>query len=529
MYKMIIADDEKIIRMGLKNIVDWNALGFEVTELFADGQEVIEYLNFVVPDVIMTDIKMSHVSGLDVAKYVFENHLPCKVVLVSGHQEFELAVQGLKYGVFDYLLKPTSVDALEKTFVKLKEDLDKQKIENEKLRADHERMEEAIPLLEEHFFQDLVMGVVDSEEYIRSRIGILYPEVDPANSRCLLVDIYIDDFEEYMQNGWQYSYDQFEINLNHFLKIYKNEYSFHLVYKSGNLLEIVGIFEGDIAEKPEDAEPKAVQELVNELQANFQFWANFCIRRVYDNMYDMIRLKEDTGEDSSGEGRQLSDQQIQEQKKLLISNITMGNIVTAQKIFHNILDELSVLPVANRNNMVIDILSTMNAVIQDVNEKLGQSLQPYFNYSAISTITKANDLKDYCNRIFDRIRMAEEKKEYYDTNSLINKAKVFIQENIYKDISQEETANQLYICPSYLSRLFKKQTGESFTQFVTRSKIEKAIELLKEPQYKTYQVSEMLGYKTPRYFSRLFRAQTGMNPSEYRGKVLNIGGDYEED
>ena len=77
---------------------------------------------------------------------------------------------------------------------------------------------------------------------------------------------------------------------------------------------------------------------------------------------------------------------------------------------------------------------------------------------------------------------------------MLDKAKSYIRENIYKDISQEETANYLYICPSYLSRMFKKQTGESFIQYVTRVKMEKAIELLRDPQYKTYQVSEILGH-----------------------------------
>ena len=64
MYRLIIADDEKRIRQGLKNIVDWNSLGFEVTEIFADGQDIIEYLDYMIPDVILTDIKMNNVSGL---------------------------------------------------------------------------------------------------------------------------------------------------------------------------------------------------------------------------------------------------------------------------------------------------------------------------------------------------------------------------------------------------------------------------------------------------------------------------------
>lgn len=525
MYKMVIADDEKIIRLGLKNVVDWAELGFEISEIFTDGQEIIEYLDYMVPDVILTDIKMSHVSGLDVAKFVFEHKIPCKVVLISGYQEFELAVQGMKYGAEDYLLKPTDVESIVATFTKLKKQLDITKEEREREKAEKERMEEAIPLLEERFFADLVLGgVVDSDEYIKSRIHILYPLLDVEDSVCLLADIMIRDYDHFMKEIWEYGYDQLEMNLTNFFRIYKKEYFFHIVYKSGGLVEVVGIHSG--RKLTEEESHKAMQDLLSELEQNFRFQADYVIRRRYESIFDIGRLKEDTGgiwgseEDNS--------RHINEQKKLVMSNISIGNIVTAQKLFHNILKELGRLSVTDRNNMVIDILSTMNDVIKEVNGSLSTSLQSYFNYSMLASMSKTEEISAYCDRIFDRIRMAEDKKEYYDTDSLINKAKKYIQDNFHRDISQEETANQLFICPSYLSRLFKKQTGENFTQYVTRVKMDKAIEMLKDPRYKTYQVSEALGYKTPRYFSRLFRMQTGMNPSEYRGKVLHLGGEFDE-
>lgn len=525
MYKIVIADDEKIIRLGLKNVVDWEELGFEISEIFTDGQEIIEYLDYMVPDVILTDIKMSHVSGLDVAKYVFEQKLPCKVVLISGYQEFELAVQGMKYGAEDYLLKPTNVESIADTFIKLRKQLDMNKEERERKKAEKERMEEVIPLLEERFFADLVLGgVVDSDEYIKSRINILYPDLDAENCVCLLADIMIRDYDHFMTTVWEYSYDQLEMNLTNFFRIYKNDYFFHIVYKSGGLVEVVGIHSGGRLDGEESA--KAVQELLEELEQNFGFQADFEIRRMYESIFDILRLKEDTGGIwGSGED---NGHHINEQKKLVMSNISIGNIVTAQKLFHNILKELGKYSVTDRNNTVIDILSTMNDVIKEVNDSLSKSLQSYFNYSMLASMSRTEEIAACCDRIFDRIRMAEDKKEYYDTDSLINKAKNYIQENLYRDISQEETANQLFICPSYLSRLFKKQTGENFTQYVTRVKMDKAIEMLKDPRYKTYQVSEMLGYKTPRYFSRLFRMQTGLNPSEYRGKVLHLGGEFDE-
>lgn len=523
MYKLVIADDERIIRTGLKNMVDWERLGFEVAELFADGQEVIEYMEYVVPDVILTDIKMSHLSGLDVAKYVFEQELPCKIVLISGYQEFELARQGLQYGAQDYLLKPMDVDTLEKTFLKIKKELDTKAKEQEKRKMNQERMEEVTQLLEERFFADLVLGGVDSEEYIRNRIRVLYPDIDTENSACILADIIIRDYEAFMEQIWEYSYDQLEANLVNFLRIYKKQYIFHIVYKSGGMVEIIGIHSG--SKISEEESHRAMKELLEELKQSFHFQADYEIRCFYDSIYEIGRLKEDAGGLRIGE---LNKNHIEEQKKLVMSNISVGNIVTAQKLFHNILEELDKGTVTERNNRVIDILSTLNELIREVNRQLSQSLQSYLNYSLLLSMTKTEEIREYCDRIFDRIKMADEKKEYYDTDSLINKAKQYIQDNLYRDISQEETANYLFICPSYLSRLFKKQTGENFTQYVTRMKMNQAIELLKDPKYKTYQVSEALGYKTARYFSRLFRMQTGMNPSEYRGRVLHLGGEFDE-
>lgn len=527
MYQLVIADDEKIIRMGLKNAVDWNALGFEVAAVFADGQEIIEYLDYQIPDVILTDIKMSHLSGIDVAKHVFEQKIPCKVVLLSGYQEFDLAVEALRYGVEEYLLKPADVDKMEETFTKLKKQLDEIQKEWQKTKMEKERMDEVTMLLEERFFADLILGgVVNSEEYIRSRIQLLYPEIDMEHSACILADITIQEFETFMDQVWEYSYDQLEINLVNFFRIYNRECYFHIVYKSGGLIEIIGISRGlDHGSEKIRKDPAAVMDgLLRELQQNFHFQAEYEIRCIYDSVLDIGQMNRDT---IYNHGKKY-DSQIAEQKKLVMSNISVGNIVTAQNLFHNIIREFGDENITERNNVVIDVLSTMNELLKEINGKLSESLQSYFNYSLLASMSRAEEVTVYCDRIFDRIRIAEEKKEYYDTDSLVSKAKQYIQEHIYQDISQEEIANQLFICSSYLSRLFKKQTGETFVQYVTRVKMEKAIELLKDPKYKAYQVGEALGYKTPRYFSRLFRMQTGMNPSEYRGKVLHLGGEFDE-
>ena len=145
----------------------------------------------------------------------------------------------------------------------------------------------------------------------------------------------------------------------------------------------------------------------------------------------------------------------------------------------------------------------------------------------ITAIDSYDQLAEYCDRIFDFIRIAQS-EEGNNVSEFVLEAKHYICENIFRDVSREEVAAKVFVCPSYLSKLFVKETGETYLTFVNSVKIEKAKELLKDPEIRSYQIGEMLGYSTPKYFSRLFKTQTGMTPSEYRRKVLLCDEDHEE-
>ncbi|MBD2843799.1 response regulator [Paenibacillus sp. IB182496] len=123
-YRLLLVDDEEEVREVLPEIVDWSGLGFEVIGTLEDGQEAIAYLQKFEVDVILSDIKMTFQSGLDIAAYIHRRKLRTRVVLLSGYQEFELAKEAIRYNVKDYLLKPTDLDELYKVFRTMKEELD---------------------------------------------------------------------------------------------------------------------------------------------------------------------------------------------------------------------------------------------------------------------------------------------------------------------------------------------------------------------------------------------------------------------
>jgi len=131
MYKLVIVDDEAIIRNGLAKHVNWGALGFELVSQLEDGKDAIVYLNASPVDVILSDIKMYETSGIDLARYVSEHYPAVKVILLSGYKEFEFAKQAIVYGVCDYILKPVDIDEINRVFQRMHEILEHDRKGNE--------------------------------------------------------------------------------------------------------------------------------------------------------------------------------------------------------------------------------------------------------------------------------------------------------------------------------------------------------------------------------------------------------------
>jgi len=126
-YKLMIVDDEEIIRSGLAKRVKWERLGYEVVCLFEDGRDAISYLHNNPVDVVLSDIKMCEVSGIELARYISENYPAIKVVLLSGYKEFDYAKEAIKYDVCDYILKPVKIEELSGAFLKIRDILDHEK------------------------------------------------------------------------------------------------------------------------------------------------------------------------------------------------------------------------------------------------------------------------------------------------------------------------------------------------------------------------------------------------------------------
>ena len=523
MYKLLIADDEKIIREGLLKMVNWNKLGFEVVKTISDGEEVIDFLESELVDVVLTDVMMPHVSGIDIAKYVQEYQLPCKVVFISGYKKFEFAHQAIKYGVEYYILKPSKMEEVVAVFEHIRNELDCKAAdmkEKEKLR---EQWEEMQPVLAEKFISSLILsGELTDKADIERRMQLLYPEVDSKKTPCVLATLKIEDYEQYLCDRWNYSAEQLDDMIYNFVKIPRETGYFHIVYKFRDNIRIFVISKlgADERETKEVICTQVLDDFITQLRDIFQLYVSLQIEQVYEQIYQVVDFRKDLFREP---GQYSMELQFLEQKKLIMTNVISGSFGTAHKILINILQDNISNDVYYQKHIFIDILSVVMKLLQEHSEQLYQSIEPFVNYQQILTMDSGDELIQYCDRLFERMRQYEGMDEVSDKQGIVNRVKKYVSDHIYEDVILEDIANEMFITTTHLRRIIKKQTGETFLQYVTRKKMEKAAMLLHDPRYKVYQVGSMLGYNTPRYFSKMFYSFYGCYPQQYRKDVLKLG------
>ena len=166
MYKLLLVDDEVLVREAIAENIHWNELGYELLSVCENGKEAIEYIKKNKVDVVITDICMPFIDGIDLSKYIYENHLPINVIIFSGYNEFEYAKKAIKYGVSEYLSKPVTAYELSEILGNLKKNLDKKReVEAEFDKLNKSYFKNRI-LIQSKIIEKLIMGNEDRKSVV---------------------------------------------------------------------------------------------------------------------------------------------------------------------------------------------------------------------------------------------------------------------------------------------------------------------------------------------------------------------------
>lgn len=164
MYNILLVDDEPLIRKGLLKIIDWESLDCKIIHAACNGNEALNILNTQKIDIIISDIKMPGMSGIDLAQYVYENFKTTKVILLTGYSDFQFAQSAIKYNVVDFILKPTSTEKIISSVIKAKESLLKNIDQDSKIRNLEERMMHSTQKLQVNTLNEIINNIISADK-----------------------------------------------------------------------------------------------------------------------------------------------------------------------------------------------------------------------------------------------------------------------------------------------------------------------------------------------------------------------------
>lgn len=527
-YKVLLADDEREIRQGIIQKIDWKANGFVLAGDASNGREALELAEKIQPHVVMTDIKMPFMSGLELGQKLAMQMPLTKLVLFSGFDDFEYAKQAIQINASEYILKP--VDSKEVTILlqKLKKQLDCEMKERRDVEILRQNYIQSLPILRQQFFSSLVEGSFSEE-----RIWELAKQYEiDLKANCWAVTVIRGDTKE---NGGKGSLSgQAELvplslqqivseNLARLYRTINFLYNDALIIislfeKKEEVLGYVGAMNRicdmarDVLELSVTAGIGSVCHKLSHLQYSFEGAVNALeYRMLLDESAIFI---------DDVEPNKKAVQLDESEQKALISAIKLDTAEKIEKTVHHMIDYFKQANTAMNQYQIYmtelfsELFKIVRAYQLDIEEIFGTDFKGYFSmqdYESLEGLKKW--LTDVCIKISGRI-----KRERLDsTKILAEKAKEFVQKNYgNSDVSVEMLCSYLHVSPAYFSTIFKKETGSSFISYLTDVRMEEAVKLLNTTDDKTYIISAKVGYTEPNYFSYVFKKHFGVSPSKYR-------------
>lgn len=513
MYDLIIVDDEEIIRNGLKRFIDWDSLDIRVVELFEDGKEAIDYLINNDVDIVLTDIKMADKTGLDIAKFLYNRKPYIKIVLISGYKEFEYAKKAIELNVENYILKPTNFQQVNEVFREVVQKLNKER-----------RFQKQLPLLRTQFINDLIYGAVKKEKDILSRAKLL-DLTDKLYYECAYLEFNIINNQSFLDNNWNYGKERLNTAINNFFVSNNDKIIYCPILSEDDNFVIFAYSKNEDETNFLHFLKNKVDDICKSIKGFMDLRLELIEIKNFNNFFELSKLNEkkhiieERGDGSNNLNINVGEyKKIVRKYKLFFSKINEGNISELEGLNQTLFEQLSNQSIQFSQKVIIDLFANLSNKFSLLDLDIINITNGKVNYNYILQINDIDKLSEYCLSIFKDLVEYITINKNQSAEKVIEKAIAYIDEKFYIDISLEDVANHVFLNSVYFCRYFKQKTGETFTDYLTKVRMEEAIKLIQKGKYKTYEISNRVGYKSSKYFSRVFKQFTGLSPSEY-GKM----------
>ncbi len=519
LYKVFFVEDEAVTREGIRDNVDWHASGFEFCGEAADGEMALPLLRTVKPDVLITDIKMPFMDGLQLSKIIRERMPWVKIIILSGHDEFEYAQQAIKLGVTDYLLKPITVQNLQNALQKLTVQLDREREEQANLKKLQEQVEENRSTLRERFLFKLIVGAVSPIE-ITETGQMLGLDLTARHYLVLILKIALNDVTE------QYEHEEYRQIQNTVMElIEKNPDIFSLKRDWGDLVLIMKGNTPEYLEEERDFLLDQIRREVGKTRYKLTVGVGTAKRQPPDICQSFVEalahlqnsLNGDGGLNHAFEQAEL----LKMDKSAVESYLHSGVKGDFDEFFGEYIKPLGETALKSnliKNYIFADVVLAIAKLVNDLGGDV-EKVIPELNSMEIimSNIKTAEQLREQVCKIITTALAYRDSQPKGQHTDLIRQAKEFLEQHYTDpDLSLTEVAARVNLSASHFSVVFSQETGHTFKECLTDIRINKAKELLRMTGLRSADIAYQVGYNDPHYFSSVFKKHTGLSPSEFR-------------
>lgn len=519
MLKVILVDDEIQIRRGLKWKVDWEEEGFVIAGEASNGKEALQVIEEVMPDLVLTDVRMPVLDGMQLVKALSGKYPDIKVIVLSGYSDFEYVRSSLVEGVKDYLLKPVDPEELTAALRKSRGEVEAEKqrrmetVRMNQFHAEEMREQYLLHLVKDEWagknisgerLSQLKLDVLAGEDTVVQFITVEIRSSDPEQVRDLFLPFKMLCRElSYEHEGIMSFYDTSYQNMIHFLCLQNS---------GGN----------------------SIHTFVHELQRNVSIYLNVeTVIGVGKVVMGLSQLKNgyissllSWSQSSADATSQFIDGTTSKQtveftddvEWKLSNSMEQGDYETFKKHLLTTLaecDRQSVMSYSFAASRVLFMLGSMarkyDLYTDDLKKKMWNCQLGIWELTSRERVK--GELLELARMIADKV---SETRHSSNGIAIVENVRRYMDKHYTNEISLSSLADQFHINSAYLSEMFKELVGQNFSDYLVNLRMDKARSLLMDEQLKIIEIAHLVGYSNSGYFSTVFKKRFGQKPLDYR-------------
>lgn len=536
--KVFLVEDEMVIRRGIKNSIDWEKEGYIFCGEASDGELAYPMIIKEKPDILITDIRMPFMDGLELCKLVKKELPNIKILILSGYDEFDYAKEAIRLGVTEYLLKPISSGKLLEALNGVSESIRREKEDKDLVRKYMEEMRENTEHEKQKFFEQMIAGNLSMADALETgkkyemnlsagmynlllfrftlgkenrKSGELLGEAEYAIEKLTERLEYVFEFQRGVE-GWAFllmadNEEQMSERVKELSKDLEE------IMKNYSTIAYFGGIGQPVARLRELEE--SFREAERALAARFTMELNRIISVEDIRMAQNVDTLDDIEITSFGE--------IEKTRTMLekfLNNGAEDEIDEFVDVYINELPEENLKSVLMRQYIIMDAYIVMMSFCEKIEGIEGEmQAQSEELKNSMKTIQTLEEIKNYIRMLLKKIIGVRDTISGRRYSDIIEIAKDQIRKTYMSDeISLNTIAAEVGMSPSYFSSIFSKEMGKAFVEYLTEIRMDRAKELLMCSSMKTSEIGYEVGYKDPHYFSYIFKKTQNCTPKEFRAR-----------